>query len=97
MVIIAREVAVTILRTIAAERGLVISASWLGKLKTVLQIGAIFALIIANPAPLGVDLLVYLALVVTVVSGADYFFGLRKRIEEQQKERAGAKTNEFLR
>ncbi|MDX6603064.1 MAG: CDP-diacylglycerol---glycerol-3-phosphate 3-phosphatidyltransferase [Solirubrobacterales bacterium] len=88
MVIIAREVAVTILRTIAAERGLVISASWLGKLKTVLQIGAIFALIIANPAPLGVDLLVYLALVVTVVSGADYFFGLRRRIEEQQKEHA---------
>ena len=35
MVIIAREVAVTILRTIAAERGIVIAASWLGKLKTV--------------------------------------------------------------
>ena len=31
MVIIAREVAVTILRTIAAERGIVIAASWLGK------------------------------------------------------------------
>ena len=77
MVIIAREVAVTILRTIAAERGMVISASWLGKLKTVLQIAAVFALIVANPAPLGVDLLVYVALVVTVISGADYFFGLR--------------------
>ncbi len=92
MVIIAREIAVTILRTIAAERGLVISASWLGKAKTALQIGAIFALIIANPAPLGVDLLVYAALVATVISGADYFFGLRKRIEEQQKERASAET-----
>jgi hypothetical protein len=23
-----------------------------------------------------------------VISGADYFFGLRRRIEEQQKERA---------
>jgi CDP-diacylglycerol--glycerol-3-phosphate 3-phosphatidyltransferase len=91
MVIIAREVAVTILRTIAAERGLVIAASWLGKLKTVLQIAAVIALIVADPAPLGVDLLVYAALIVTVVSGADYFFGLRKRIEEQQKERAAAK------
>ena len=90
MVIIAREVAVTILRTIAAERGIVIAASWLGKLKTVLQIAAVIALIIANPAPLGVDLLVYAALLVTVVSGADYFFGLRKRIEQQQKERAAA-------
>jgi CDP-diacylglycerol--glycerol-3-phosphate 3-phosphatidyltransferase len=87
MIIIAREVAVTILRTIAAERGLVIAASWLGKAKTVLQIGAVIALIAANPAPLWVNALVYLALAVTVLSGADYFFGLRKRIEEQQRER----------
>ena len=49
------------------------------------------ALIVADPAPLGVDLLVYLALVATVVSGADYFFGLRKRIEELERERAAAK------
>ena len=66
-----------------------LAASWLGKLKTVLQIAAVFALIIANPAPLGVDLLVYAALVVTVISGADYFFGLRKRIEEQRAEGVG--------
>jgi CDP-diacylglycerol--glycerol-3-phosphate 3-phosphatidyltransferase len=92
MVIIGREIAVTILRTIAAERGLVIAASWLGKLKTVLQIAAVIALIATNPAPLGVDILVYLALIVTVVSGVDYFFGLRKRIEAQQRERAAAKA-----
>jgi len=88
MVIIAREVAVTILRTIAAERGIVIAASWLGKLKTVLQIAAVIALIATNPAPLGVNILVYIALAVTVISGADYFFGLRKRIEELERERA---------
>ena len=94
MVIIAREVAVTILRTIAAERGIVIAASWLGKAKTVLQIAAVIALIAFDPSPLWVDLLVYLAVAVTVVSGADYFFGLRKRIEEQQrqKERLGEKA-----
>lgn len=90
MVIIVREVAVTILRTIAAERGLVIAASWLGKAKTVLQIAAVIALIAANPAPLWVDVLVYIALAVTLISGADYFFGLRRRIEEQQRERAAA-------
>ena len=90
MVIIAREVAVTILRTIAAERGLVISASWLGKAKTVLQTAAVFALIAADPAPAWVDILVYLALAVTVISGADYFFGLRRRIDQQQRERAAA-------
>jgi CDP-diacylglycerol--glycerol-3-phosphate 3-phosphatidyltransferase len=91
MVIITREIAVTGLRTIAAERGIVIAASWLGKLKTVLQIAAVIALIAANPAPGWVDGLVYAALVVTVISGADYFFGLRRRIAEQQRERAGTK------
>ncbi|HEX6665202.1 MAG TPA: CDP-diacylglycerol--glycerol-3-phosphate 3-phosphatidyltransferase [Solirubrobacterales bacterium] len=92
MVIIAREIAVTILRTIAAERGIVIAASWLGKVKTVLQIGAVIALIATNPAPGWVDAFVYVALVATVVSGIDYFFGLRRRIEEQQRERAAAKA-----
>jgi len=91
MVIITREVAVTILRTIAAERGIVIAASWLSKLKTVLQIAAVIALIAADPAPLGVDILVYVALAVTVLSGVDYFFGLRKRIEALERERAAAK------
>src|SRR6201995_2288430 len=90
MVIIAREVAVTILRTIAAERGLVIAASWLGKAKTVLQIAAVIALISFAPAPLAVDVLVYVAVAATIVSGADYFFGLRSRIEQQQRERAAS-------
>jgi len=93
MVIIAREIAVTGLRAIAAERGIVIAASWLGKVKTVLQIAAVIALIAANPAPAWVDALVYLALAVTVLSGADYFFGLRRRIEEQQRERARTRAN----
>ncbi len=87
MVIIAREIAVTGLRAIAAERGIVISASWLGKLKTVLQIAAVIALIATNPAPAWVDALVYLAVAVTVISGADYFFGLRRRIEEEREAR----------
>ena len=93
MVIIAREFAVTVMRAIAIERGIVISASWLGKVKTVLQIAAVFALIAENPAPLGVDILVYVALAATVLSGVDYFFGLRKRIEELERERAAAKLN----
>jgi CDP-diacylglycerol--glycerol-3-phosphate 3-phosphatidyltransferase len=92
MVIIAREIAVTGLRTIAAERGIVIAASWLGKVKTVLQIAAVIALIAIDPSPTWVDILVYVALAVTIVSGVDYFFGLRRRIEELERERAAAKT-----
>lgn len=90
MVIIARELAITVMRTVAAERGVVISASLLGKLKTVLQVGAVFALIIASqPAPLGVDLLVYAALAVTVVSGVDYFFGLRRGLHRSTHATSG--------
>jgi CDP-diacylglycerol--glycerol-3-phosphate 3-phosphatidyltransferase len=87
MVIIARELAVTGLRAVAVEQGVVISASWLGKLKTMLQVASVFALIIWNPSPTWVDVLVYLAVGVTVISGADYFFGLRKRVEEERERR----------
>ncbi len=85
MVIIARELAVTGLRSLAAEQGVVIAASWLGKLKTGLQIVAIFALIAYDPAPLWVDLLVYAALLVTVISGIDYFFGWRRRLDQDRR------------
>ena len=92
MVIIARELAVTGLRAVAAERGIVISASPLGKVKTILQVAAVIALIAADPSPLWVDVLVYVAVAMTVISGLDYFFGLRKRLEEQREKRSGAKT-----
>ena len=94
MVIIARELAVTGLRAVAAEQGVVISASWLGKLKTALQVAAVFALIIWDPSPTSVDVLVYVAVAVTVISGADYFFGLRRRLamERERRRRAGARA-----
>jgi len=82
MVIIAREFAVTGLRGVAAERGVVIHASWLGKVKTTLQVAAIIALIATDPAPLGVDILVYVAVAFTVISGVDYFFGFRRMLDE---------------
>ncbi len=89
MVIIARELAVTGLRSLAAEQGVVIAASWLGKLKTALQVGAIVALIIWDPTPLWVDLLVYAAVAVTVISGADYFVRLREHMSEEERGGAG--------
>lgn len=95
MVIIAREIAVTGLRAIAAERGVVIAASWMGKVKTVLQIAAVIALIAADPAPVWVDILVYLAVAATVISGADYFLGLRKRLDEARKAADGPKSHQI--
>ena len=84
MVIIAREFAVSGLRMVAAEKGVVIQASWLGKIKTILQVAAIIALIATDPAPLGVELLVYAAVAVTVASGIDYFFGFRRMLDSAQ-------------
>ena len=92
MVIITREVGVTVLRAVAVEEGVVISASWLGKVKTILQVGAVFALILFHPAPLAVDILVYAAVAMTVISGVDYFFGVRRRIEEERERRAAARV-----
>ena len=84
MVIIAREFAVTGLRSVAMERGVVISASWLGKAKTGLQVAAIIGLIAFEPTPVGVDILVYAAVAMTVISGADYFLGLKRHMEVEE-------------
>jgi CDP-diacylglycerol--glycerol-3-phosphate 3-phosphatidyltransferase len=79
MVIIAREFAVTVLRAaVGAGAGHVISASGFGKAKTVLQVAMVLALIAVHGRPVWVDVLIYLTVLVTVLSGADYFFGLTR-------------------
>jgi CDP-diacylglycerol--glycerol-3-phosphate 3-phosphatidyltransferase len=84
MVIITRELAVTVLRLGATQVGVVMSASFFGKVKTCLQIAAILALIAVPGKPLWVSTLLYLSVLVTVLSGLDYFFGVRRRIGEVQ-------------
>ena len=92
MVIIARELAVTGLRAVAVEYGVVLAASWLGKLKTALQVAAIIALIAVDPATMAVDAVVWAALIVTVWSGIDYFVGVRREIAQQAAEAGPAPT-----
>jgi CDP-diacylglycerol---glycerol-3-phosphate 3-phosphatidyltransferase len=89
MVIIAREFAVTVLRaSVGAQQGIVIPASSLGKLKTATQVLMVICLIAFHrPVPVPVTVLVYVAVAVTVLSGADYFFGLRKRLSELSAEK----------
>jgi CDP-diacylglycerol--glycerol-3-phosphate 3-phosphatidyltransferase len=84
MVIIAREFAVTVLRVAAGtQQGVVISASPLGKAKTALQVAMVLALIAVPSKPLWVLLLEYVTVVVTVLSGADYFFGFRRYLSSK--------------
>jgi len=83
MLIIAREFAVSGLRIAAGQQGVVIPASGLGKLKTIVQSAAVLALIAApNADALWVQALVYAMVLVTVVSGADYFLNFRRKVEE---------------
>ena len=82
-VIIGREIAVTGLRNIIAEKGEDVSASNLGKYKTGFQIAAIIPLLIHYPF-LGLDahaigtFFLWGALAFTIWSGADYFIKFRK-------------------
>ena len=86
MVIIAREFAVSGLRVAAGQQGVVIPASPLGKLKTVTQVAAILAVIATGDPPAWwAEALLYVSVLVTVVSGADYFLNFRRRIEEARE------------
>lgn len=82
-VIIGREIAITGLRNIAAEKGEDISASTLGKYKTGFQISAIIPLLIhyeyftIDFHAIGMFFL-WCALVITVWSGIDYILRFKK-------------------
>lgn len=84
MVIITRELAVTVLRLGATQAGVVMAASMLGKVKTCMQIALILALIAVHGQPLWLSLLLYATVIVTVVSGLDFFFGLRRQLARVQ-------------
>jgi CDP-diacylglycerol--glycerol-3-phosphate 3-phosphatidyltransferase len=87
MVIIAREFAVTVLRVAAGtQQGVVIPASSLGKLKTAVQVAMVLVLIAVHGHPLWRSLLIYVTVVITVLSGADYFFGLRRQLAGPSRE-----------
>jgi CDP-diacylglycerol---glycerol-3-phosphate 3-phosphatidyltransferase len=82
MVIIAREFAVTGLRLLAIEQGHVLASSVWGKAKTAFQMAMVLLLITIDGDPGWLDALVYVTVAVTVLSGADYFFGLRKLLRD---------------
>jgi CDP-diacylglycerol--glycerol-3-phosphate 3-phosphatidyltransferase len=91
MVIIARELAVTMSRMAATGQGVVIAANRWGKVKTALQVLTIFLLIAVSGSPTWLDVLVYATVVVTVISGVEYFFGLRRTLNAaKEREQAPA-------
>jgi CDP-diacylglycerol--glycerol-3-phosphate 3-phosphatidyltransferase len=84
LVILCREIIITGLRGIAASSGIVVAASGLGKIKSIIQyigIGTLIFPLGLLPLPflhrLGLAIL-YLSLVLTVWSGLDYFYKLKQ-------------------
>lgn len=76
MIILGREFAITGLRNVAAGRGYLIPASWLGKWKMVAQVVSIFLLLLGRQFDVlrgpGIAAL-WLVVLLALVSGIDYF------------------------
>lgn len=85
ILILTRELVITGLRAIAADKGVVIAASYFGKFKTVSQIVSITYILLAGqftalPEVLGTVLL-WVAVIITVLSGADYLYKAKELFE----------------
>ena len=91
LIILCREIVVTGLRGVASSAGIVVDASSLGKWKSTIQYIGLGTLIF----PLGVLpipflhqiglAIVYVALVLTIWSGIDYFYKLRRIFLEDER------------
>lgn len=73
IVIIAREFTISGFRLVAADKGVVIAASYWGKFKTVFQMVAVCLLIVDIPVlHILTQLILWIAVILTIVSLIDY-------------------------
>lgn len=98
MLILTREFAVTSVRLLAAKDGVVVAASFAGKLKTVMQMVAIIYMLtvmqvdalLRGLIPVVCDwalilghVLIWISVIATVVSGVQYVWNLRRYFNEK--------------
>lgn len=89
IVIISRELIVTGLRAMAADKGMIIAADTYGKIKTILQLVALGPLVLHYPL-LGMELtgiatvILYLAVIMTIFSGGNYLYNFYRNWLEQR-------------
>ncbi|HEX4032230.1 MAG TPA: CDP-diacylglycerol--glycerol-3-phosphate 3-phosphatidyltransferase [Terracidiphilus sp.] len=102
VVIVGREFLISGLRSIASSEGFTISASELGKLKTVIQIVSVVLAILAHrwdqwqigvlviPVKWYAIAAIYFTVLVSTISAVDYFVGFWKKIDLASKDRRKA-------
>ena len=103
VVIIGREFLISGLRSIASSEGFTITASELGKLKTVTQIVSVVSAILAHgwdrwqiggivvvPVYWIAVAAIYFTALVSIISAVDYFIGFWKEIDHASKDRRKA-------
>lgn len=97
VVLIARDLAITGLRSIASSEGIVIAASRGGKIKTALQFVGLIMLLVHFRYPLlglGINIdfnktglaVLYVSLVASLISGVDYVVGFFRTLGETKRE-----------
>jgi len=97
VVLVARDLAITALRSIASSEGIVIAASRGGKIKTALQLVGLIMLLVHFRYPLlglGINIdyntaglgVLYLSLGASLISGVDYVLGFFRAIGESKRE-----------
>jgi CDP-diacylglycerol---glycerol-3-phosphate 3-phosphatidyltransferase len=102
VVIIGREFLISGLRSIASSEGFTITASELGKLKTVVQIVSVVSAILAHrwdhwqigvlfvPVRWYAIAAIYFTVAVSLISAVDYFVGFWKKIDHASRDRRKA-------
>ena len=91
VIIVGRELAVTGLRSIASAQGFLLQASDLGKTKMVLQVTAISVITLEarfSVLPVAGTVLLWMVVLFAVVSGTQYFWDFRRKMDERLKQRA---------
>ena len=84
---ISRDTIVDAIRLVASQKNVVLAASYLGKAKTMTQMIAICILLLNNVVfeAIGIpmdQIMIWLATVISVISGIDYFMKNRQYIME---------------
>ena len=87
IIMIARDTIVDAIRLVASQKNVVLAASLLGKAKTMTQMLAIAILLLNNVifSAIGIpmdQIMIWLATMISVISGIDYFMKNRQYIME---------------